>query len=389
MAINFGGIVAGIDQEWTRQIERREDREDDALDRAGGVEDAMKLADYRQKLGTDESNRTKRLELEEWGTDTAGELKALGVEDGYVKSIIGLGKGGGNQYRDMIKAAYAKDPSRNINTLFKGLGLDNYKDIVDTVDTQNNNMVSTTTNIENTDNNVQDNIYQASFGTQDKIYTDDSSYYTAMSQQLSQAISSGNKKDIAKYTKKKADALTIIKELETTKNGGAKKFTPSDIRAEITLQRTIAFSSIGKATDSITGEIIDKLEGEEGKYAIASGEAVQGMIAINNSFEQKDPQLTDQIDNQKRLVRADLNDWAIKINNSEFAGTLGLGSAKKEATTFQGALDNISNYKRSDVIPIGKDLYVYVGTGSWLATDLGINEKTGNRQVFPFYKVGS
>ena len=389
MAINFGGIVAGIDQEWTRQIERREDREDDALDRAAGVEDAMKLADYRQKLGTDESNRTKRLELEEWGTDTAGELKALGVEDVYVKSIIGLGKGGGNQYRDMIKAAYAKDPSRNINTLFKGLGLDNYKDIVDTVDTQNNNMVSTTTNIENTDNNVQDNIYQASFGTQDKIYTDDSSYYTAMSQQLSQAISSGNKKDIAKYTKKKADALTIIKELETTKNGGAKKFTPSDIRAEITLQRTIAFSSIGKATDSTTGEILNKLEGEEGKYAIASGEAVQGMIAINNSFEQKDPQLTDQIDNQKRLVRADLNDWAIKINNSEFAGTLGLGSAKKEATTFQGALDNISNYKRSDVIPIGKDLYVYVGTGSWLATDLGINEKTGNRKVFPFYKVGS
>jgi len=389
MAINFGGIVAGIDQEWTRQIERREDREDDALDRAGGVEDAMKLADYRQKLGTDESNRTKRLELEEWGTDTAGELKALGVEDGYVKSIIGLGKGGGNQYRDMIKAAYAKDPSRNINTLFKGLGLDNYKDIVDTVDTQNNNMVSTTTNIENTDNNVQDNIYQASFGTQDKIYTDDSAYYTAMSQQLAQAVRSGNKKDIAKYTQKKADALTIIKELETTKNGGDKKFTPSDIRAEITLQRTIAFSSIGKATDSITGEIIDKLEGEEGKYAIASGEAVQGMIAINNSFEQKDPQLTDQINNQKRLVRADLNDWAIKINNSEFAGTLGLGSAKKEATTFQGALDNISNYKRSDVIPIGKDLYVDVGTGSWLATDLGINEKTGNRQVFPFYKVGS
>jgi hypothetical protein len=389
MGINFGGIIAGIDKEWTRQIESRERKEEKTIDRAAGVDDAMKLADYRQKLGVEDSNRTERKELEKWGTETAGTLKALGVNDTYVKSIIALGKGGGNQYQEMIKAAYAKDPSRNINTLLKGLGVENYNDVVATVQTQDNNNVSTNTSLEDSDSNVETNIYQASFGTVDEIYTDDSAYYTAMSQQLAQAVRNGNKKDIEKYTQKKADALTIIKELETTKNGGAKKFTPSDIRAEVALQRTIAFSNIGKATDSITGEIIDKLEGEEGQYAIAAGEAVQGMIAINSSFEKEDPQLTVQINNQKDLVRNSLNDWAIKTSSSEFAGTFGLGSAKKELTTFQGALDNISSYKRADVVPIGNDLYVYVGTGSWLATDLGINEKTGKKRVFPFYKVGS
>ena len=389
MAINIGGVITGIDDEWTRQITRREKTEDKELDRVASMEDARTLADYRVKLNTDESNRVERKELEKWGTETAGTLKALGVNDTYVKSIIALGKGGGNQYQEMIKAAYAKDPSRNINTLLKGLGVENYNDVAATVTTQDNNNVSTTTSLEDTDNNIQNSIYQAAFGTVDEIYTDDSAYYTAMSQQLAQAVRNGNKKDIEKYTQKKADALTIIKELETEKNGGAKKFTPSDIRAEVALQRTIAFSNIGKATDSITGEIIDKLEGEEGQYAIAAGEAVQGMIAINSSFEKEDPQLTVQINNQKDLVRNSLNDWAIKTNSSEFAGTFGLGSAKKEPTTFQGALENISSYKRSDVVPIGKDLYVYVGTGSWLATDLGINEKTGNRKVFPFYKVGS
>ena len=388
MAINFGGIITGIDQEWTRQIERKEDRKDDALDRAAGVEDAMKLADYRQKLGTDESNRTRRIELEEWTKNTAGQLKALGVDDKNIKSIVSLGEGGGNQYRDMILAAYEKDPSRNINTLLNGLGLDNYKDIKSTVAIQDSNKVSTN-NLQDTDSNVNINIQEAAFGKQDKIYTDDSAYYTAMSQQLSQAIRNGNEKDIAKFTQKKADALKIITELETEKNGGAKKFTPADIRAEITLQRTIAFSNIGKATDSLTGQIVDKIEGEEGQYAIAAGEAVQGMMAINESFKEKDPTLTAQINRQKDLVKADLNDWALKITTSEFAGTLGLGSSKKEATTFQGALDNISSYKRSDVVPIGKDLYVYVGTGSWLATDLGVNNKTGNKKVFPFYKVGS
>ena len=59
MGINLGGVIAGIDQEWTRQIERREDKEDKKVARAGALEDAKTMADYRAKLGVEESNRQK------------------------------------------------------------------------------------------------------------------------------------------------------------------------------------------------------------------------------------------------------------------------------------------------------------------------------------------
>jgi len=88
MAINFGGVIRGIDEEWTRQITRREKREDKELDRVASLEDARTLADYRVKLGTDESNRTERKRLEKWGTDTAGTLKAMGATDAQIKAIV-------------------------------------------------------------------------------------------------------------------------------------------------------------------------------------------------------------------------------------------------------------------------------------------------------------
>lgn len=408
MAINFGGVIAGIDDEWTRQITRKEKTEDKELDRVAGVEDAMTLADYRVRLGTDESNRTERKRIQKWGEDTAGELKVLRVEPQYIKQIIGLGEGGGNRYTKLINDALEKDPKFNVNVFFKGLGVENFDSVSDNVTSVTKNMTPTTDlNNTDTDSNVQKSLFETAHGKADNIYNSASEWLTASNQKLFIATRDGDPAAIEKHTKAREIALQQLRDIETNKSTDSpRKFKFSDVRGEVTLQRQIAFGAIGVKVDA-EGQIQQMIEGDAGRYAVASSVAVEGLINTNNSFKVPDPALTAQIETQKLQVKNNLDDWATTVYGADAKITGGLRTSKKEevrpetkttivnnkevtevtVSGFEKALSNVANYKRGDVIPIYNSenvmkLYVYVGKGSWLGQGKGQNN-------FPFYEVGS
>jgi len=396
MAINFGGVIRGIDEEWTRQITRREKREDKELDRVASLEDARTLADYRVKLGTDESNRTERKRLEKWGTDTAGALQALGVDPQYVKGIVALGEGGGNQYKTMIESVLTKNPKANVNMYLKSFGLDNYKGVIEAVDGTNKYIDS---NKKTTNVTEIESLAEASFAKVPEIYGGSTEWYSASQQYLSQAIAEGNADDIAKYTKQSELALKAIRAAEMSKDlDTGNKWKPANIISIIKTQNQIAYSNLEIDTDAVTGAV-QNIEGREGLVAIAQADAVTGLKQFNASFKKPDAQLAAQIDVQVDRVKNSLNDWANKVSNLTMSGadmemTAGVSFKKPEILLSEGT-SKASQYKRGDVVPMkDKDgvvkLYVFVGSGSWLGRSGKV--KVDGKMVdssFPFYEVGN
>jgi len=394
MGINLGGVIAGIDQEWTRQIERREDREDKKIARAGAVEDAKTLADYRAELSVKETNRAERKRLEKWGTDTGGALQALGVEPQYIKGIIALGEGGGNQFKTMIESVLTKDPKADVNMYLQNFGVDNYKGVTEAID-------GTTKYTESNKNNVtsMETLAEASFAKVPEIYGKSTEWYAASQQYLAQAISEGDADDIEKYTKQSELALKAIRAAEMAEDlDTGNKWTPSNIISVIKTQNQIAYSNLQIDTDPVTGAV-QNIEGKEGLVAIAQADAVTGLKQFNASFKKPDAQLSAQIDVQVDRVKNSLNDWANKINNLTMSGadmemTAGISFKKPEILLSEGT-SKASQYKRGDVIPM-KDknnivkLYVFVGSGSWLGRS-GQVEVDGKMvdSSFPYYEVGS
>ena len=394
MGINLGGVIAGIDQEWTRQIERREDREDKELARAAGVEDAKTLADYRAELSVKETNRAERKRLEKWGTDTGGALQALGVEPQYIKGIIALGEGGGNQFKTMIESVLTKDPKSDVNMYLQNFGVDNYKGVTEAID-------GTTKYTESSKNNVtsMETLAEASFAKVPEIYGDSTEWYSASQQYLAQAISEGDADDIEKYTKQSELALKAIRDAEMAEDlDTGNKWKPSNIISIIKTQNQIAYSNLQIDTDPVTGAV-QNIEGKEGLVAIAQADAVTGLLKFNASFKKPDAQLSAQIDVQVDRVKNSLNDWANKINNLTMSGAsmemTAASSFKKPEILLSEGTSKASQYKRGDVVPM-KDknnivkLYVFVGSGSWLGRS-GQVEIKGKivDSSFPYYEVGS
>ena len=374
MGINFGGIIAGIDQEWTRQIESRERKEERALDRASGVEDAMKLADYRQKLGVEDSNRTQRKELETWASDAAGTLKAMGASDLQIKEIIASGKGAGNQVIESVRLGFTNHGSSfKPNALFDVFGTEakNVNDAVTSMPSNTDKVLSGSSNT----------FFQAmgdAYGTPDKEYTSLTAFHAGIVQKIM------SETDPEELKKLQAKEKTLIEKINSVDSGNTeRKFNFSDINKIATRYRKERLSKFDIKV-GLEGELEQELGGQQGVYHIAEAEAISDLETFNSGFKTPDIFLTYEIDRKKDTIKNSLNSFAVSIINNKNQGAVeGDYGYNKGVVASKDALTNNINtgmYQPSDVITYGGATYIYVGYDSFLTQKIGDG-------LFPFHKV--
>ena len=374
MGINFGGIIAGIDQEWTRQIESRERKEERALDRASGVEDAMKLADYRQKLGVEDSNRTQRKELETWASDAAGTLKAMGASDLQIKEIIASGKGAGNQVIESVRLGFTNHGSSfKPNALFDVFGTEakNVNDAVTSMPSNTDKVLSGSSNT----------FFQAmgdAYGTPDKEYTSLTAFHAGIVQKIM------SETDPEELKKLQAKEKTLLEKINSVDSGNTeRKFNFSDINKIATRYRKERLSKFDIKV-GLEGELEQELGGQQGVYHIAEAEAISDLETFNSGFKTPDIFLTYEIDRKKDTIKNSLNSFAVSIINNKNQGAVeGDYGYNKGVVASKDALTNNINtgmYQPSDVITYGGATYIYVGYDSFLTQKIGDG-------LFPFHKV--
>jgi len=375
MAINFGGIVAGIDQEWTRQIERREDKEEKAIDRAAGVDDAMKLADYRQKLGVEDSNRTERKELETWASDAAGTLKAMGASDLQIKEIIASGKGAGNQVIESVKLGFTNHGSSfKPNALFDVFGTEakNVNDAVTSMPSSTDKVLSAS------GNTFFQTAMGDAYGTPDKEYTSLTAFHAGVVQKIM------SETDPDKIKKLQVQEKIILEKINSVDTGNSeRKFNFSDINKIATRYRKERLSKFDIKV-GLEGELQQELAGQQGIYQIAEAEALSDLETFNSGFKTPDIFLSNEITRKKETVTNSLNSFAVSIINNKNQGAVeGDYGYNKGVVASKDALTNNINkgmYQPSDIITYGGATYIYVGYDSFLTPKIGDG-------LFPFHKV--
>ena len=378
MAINFGGVVAGIDEEWTRQITRREKREDKELDRVASLEDARTLADYRVKLGTDESNRTERKRLEKWGTDTAGTLKAMGASDVQIKAIIAAGEGAGNQIVEAAKLGYTNQGANfNVQPLFEVFGTDTKRmtNVVNKMPSQINKTLDTSSS---------GSFFTAmgdAYGKPEKQYASLTAIHAGIVQNM---LNTTDQDELAKLEGEEKIILAKINSANT--ENSERKFSFSDMNKIATRYTKERLSAVGIKT-GIEGELLTELGGQKGKFHIAEARAVGDLETFNNSFDTPDVFLTSEIARKKDSIEQALNSFAASVlsNTALDAGddNQGTFSYKKPKVTKDQLTQNLKKgmYGDSDIVQVGQATYVYVGYDSFLA------DRQSDGRVFPFHLV--
>ena len=378
MAINFGGVIAGIDEEWTRQITRREKREDKELDRVASLEDARTLADYRVKLGTDESNRTERKRLEKWGTDTAGTLKAMGASDVQIKAIIAAGEGAGNQIVEAAKLGYTNQGANfNVQPLFEVFGTDTKRmtNVVNKMPSQINKALDTSSS---------GSFFTAmgdAYGKPEKQYASLTAIHAGIVQNM---LNTTDQDELAKLEGEEKIILAKINSANT--ENSERKFSFSDMNKIATRYTKERLSAVGIKT-GIEGELLTELGGQKGKFHIAEARAVGDLETFNNSFDTPDVFLTSEIARKKDSIEQALNSFAASVlsNTALDAGddNQGTFSYKKPKVTKDQLTQNLKKgmYGDSDIVQVGQATYVYVGYDSFLA------DRQSDGRVFPFHLV--
>lgn len=374
MAINFGGVIAGIDDEWTRQITRKEKTEDKELDRVASMEDARTLADYRVKLNTDESNRTERKELETWASDAAGTLKAMGASDSQIKAIIDAGKGAGNQVIESVKLGFTNyGSSFKPNALFDVFGTE-AKNVNEAV----NSMPSNTDKVLSSSGNTFFQAMGDAYGTPDKEYTSLTAFHAGIVQKI---MSETDPDELKKLQAKEKILLEKINSVDT--GNSERKFNFSDINKIATRYRKERLSKFDIKV-GLEGELEQELGGQQGVYHIAEAEALSDLETFNSGFKTPDIFLTNEIKRKKDTVTNSLNSFAVSIINNKNQGEVeGDYGYNKGVVESQDALTNNINkgmYQPSDVITYGGATYIYVGYDSFLTQKIGDG-------LFPFHKV--
>ena len=374
MGINFGGVIAGIDKEWTRQIESRERKEEKAIDRAAGVDDAMKLADYRQKLGVEDSNRTQRKELETWASDAAGTLKAMGASDLQIKEIIASGKGAGNQVIESVKLGFTNHGSSfKPDALFDVFGTE-AKNVNDAV----TSMPSNTEKVLSASGNTFFQAMGDAYGTPDKEYTSLTAFHAGIVQKIM------SETDPDELKKLQAKEKILLEKINSVDSGNTeRKFNFSDINKIATRYRKERLSKFDIKV-GLEGELEQELGGQQGVYHIAEAEALSDLETFNSGFKTPDIFLTNEIKRKKDTVTNSLNSFAVSIINNKNQGEVeGDYGYNKGVVESQDALTNNINtgmYQPSDVITYGGATYIYVGYDSFLTQKIGDG-------LFPFHKV--
>ena len=378
MAINFGGVIAGIDEEWTRQITRREKREDKELDRVASLEDARTLADYRVKLGTDESNRTERKRLEKWGTDTAGTLKAMGATDSQIKAIIAAGEGAGNQVVEAAKLGYTNQGADfDVQPLFEVFGTDTKRmtNVVNKMPSQIDKALDTSSSGSFFSSAMGD-----AYGKPEKQYASLTAIHAGIVQNM---LNTTDQDELAKLEGEEKIILAKINAVDT--ENSERKFSFSDMNKKATRYRKERLSAVGIKT-GIEGELLTELGGQKGKFHIAEARAVGDLETFNNSFDTPDVFLTSEIARKKDSIEQALNSFAASVlsNTALDAGddNQGTFSYKKPKVTKDQLTQNLKKgmYRDSDIVQVGQATYVYVGYDSFLA------DKTPEG-IFPFHLV--
>ena len=374
MAINFGGVIAGIDDEWTRQITRKEKTEDKELDRVASMEDAKTMADYRVELNTDESNRTERKELETWASDTAGTLKAMGASDSQIKAIVAAGKGAGNQVIESVKLGFTNyGSSFKPNALFDVFGTE-AKNVNDAV----TSMPSNTEKVLSASGNTFFQAMGDAYGTPDKEYTSLTAFHAGIVQKI---MSETDPDELKKLQAKEKILLEKINSVDT--GNSERKFNFSDINKIATRYRKERLSKFDIKV-GLEGELEQELGGQQGVYHIAEAEALSDLETFNSGFKTPDIFLTNEIKRKKDTVTNSLNSFAVSIINNKNQGEVeGDYGYNKGVVESQDALTNNINkgmYQPSDVITYGGATYIYVGYDSFLTQKIGDG-------LFPFHKV--
>jgi hypothetical protein len=374
MAINFGGVIAGIDKEWTRQIESKDRKEERAIDRAAGVDDAMKLADYRQKLGVEDSNRTERKELETWASDTAGTLKAMGASDSQIKAIVAAGKGAGNQVIESVKLGFTNyGSSFKPNALFDVFGTE-AKNVNDAV----TSMPSNTEKVLSASGNTFFQAMGDAYGTPDKEYTSLTAFHAGIVQKI---MSETDPDELKKLQAKEKILLEKINSVDT--GNSERKFNFSDINKIATRYRKERLSKFDIKV-GLEGELQQELGGQQGIYHIAEAEAISDLEIFNSGFKTPDIFLTGEIDRKKDTIKNSLNAFAVSIVNSktydEVAETYGFDKGPVASSEELTSNINKGMYGPSDIISYGGSTYIYVGYDSFLTQKIG-------EGLFPFHKV--
>ena len=374
MAINFGGVIAGIDDEWTRQITRKEKTEDKELDRVASMEDAKTMADYRVELNTNESNRTERKELETWASDTAGTLKAMGASDSQIKAIVAAGKGAGNQVIESVKLGFTNyGSSFKPNALFDVFGTE-AKNVNDAV----TSMPSNTEKVLSASGNTFFQAMGDAYGTPDKEYTSLTAFHAGIVQKI---MSETDPDELKKLQAKEKILLEKINSVDT--GNSERKFNFSDINKIATRYRKERLSKFDIKV-GLEGELEQELGGQQGVYHIAEAEALSDLETFNSGFKTPDIFLTNEIKRKKDTVTNSLNSFAVSIINNKNQGEVeGDYGYNKGVVESQDALTNNINkgmYQPSDVITYGGATYIYVGYDSFLTQKIGDG-------LFPFHKV--
>ena len=379
MGINFGGVIAGIDKEWTRQIESRDRKEERAIDRAAGVDDAMKLADYRQKLGVEDSNRTERKELEKWASETAGSLKAMGAGEAQIKAIVDAGKGAGDQVLESIKLGYTNhgsdfDPAPILNRFGSDAqGIDRTIKNIPNKDTS-----ETSEALGSTSNGSFFDAMGDAYGKPDKVYASLTAAHASVVQQLF------SETDPKKIDLLKAEEKYFLEKINSVDTGNSeRKFNFSDINKIATRYRKERLSKFDIKV-GLEGELQQELGGQQGIYHIAEAEAISDLEIFNSGFKTPDIFLTNEIKRKKDTVTNSLNSFAVSIVNSktydEVAETYGYDKGTVASSEELTSNINKGKYGPSDIISYGGSTYIYVGYDSFLTQKIG-------EGLFPFHKV--
>lgn len=377
MGINLGGVIAGIDREWTRQIERREDKEEKKLDRAGALEDAMTMADYRAKLGTEESNRQKRKELEEWAEKTAGTLKAMGANDSQIKQIVAAGQGAGDQVIETLKLGYT-----NQGADFNPSGVLSYwgTDAAGMKSTITNMPSQTETALDDSSSGTFFSAIGDAYEKPDKVFTSLTAQHSSIVQRM---LNTNDPDKLAKLEEEEKFILGKMNDADT--ENSERKFNFSDMNKQATRYRKERLSAVGIKT-GIEGELLSELGGQKGKFHIAEARAVGDLETFNNSFETPDIFLTSEIARKKDSIEQAINSFAASVlsNTASDMGsdTAGTFSYNKGKVTKDQLTQNLKKgmYDDSDIVQVGQATYVYVGYDSFLA------DKTPEG-IFPFHLV--
>ena len=378
MGINLGGVIAGIDREWTRQIERREDKEEKKLDRAGALEDAMTMADYRAKLGTEESNRQKRKELEEWAEKTAGTLKAMGANDSQIKQIVAAGQGAGDQVIETLKLGYT-----NQGADFNPSGILGYwgTDAGGMKKTITNMPSQTKTALEDSSSGTFFSAIGDAFEKPDKVFANLGAMHSSVVQQM---LETDDPDEIEELKKEEKFILERMDAADT--DNAERKFNFSDMNKIATRYTKERLSAVGIKT-GIEGELLAELGGQKGKFHIAEARAVGDLETFNNSFDTPDVFLTSEIARKKDSIEQALNSFAASVlsNTALDAGddNQGTFSYKKPKVTKDQLTQYLKKgmYGDSDIVQVGQATYVYVGYDSFLA------DRQSDGRVFPFHLV--